>query len=151
MFQLRLASMRDSDELFAWRNDPVTRAAFRSTEPVPRENHERWMQFNVQNGYPQHRVLIAECDYGKIAVVRFDAVKSDDMTFEISITVAPKWRGRGFAVGILDQACGVMSEYALKAAIKTHNEASRHIFERCGFHKVGDDDSFVHYRKEAVQ
>ena len=149
--QLRPATMRDSDELFSWRNDPVTRAAFRSTLPVPRENHDHWMQFNVQNGYPQHRVLIAESDYGNYGVVRFDAARDDVMVYEVSITLAPRWRGKGLAATILDDACALMTEFTLKATIRTHNDVSRRLFERCGFRRMpGGDDQFVYYRKEAA-
>lgn len=147
---LRPANMRDADQLFSWRNDPVTRAAFRSTEPVPRANHDQWMKFNVEQGYPQHRVLIADSDFGAYGVVRFDAARDDVMTFEVSITLARQWRGKGLAATILDEACALMSEYRLKASIRAYNDASRRVFERCGFRKTGGDDSFVYYRKEPV-
>src|ERR1700704_5662939 len=94
---LRPATMHDADRLFSWRNDPVTCANSRSTAAVPREDHDRWMQFNVMQGYPEHLVMIAESDLGCIGVVRFDAAKDDLMGYEVSITIAPETRGLGIA------------------------------------------------------
>ncbi len=148
MIQLRQATMHDSDFLFAWRNDPATLAASLSTAAVPREDHDQWMQLNVAHGYPLHLVLMAEGVLGAIGVVRFDTAKRDVMTFNVSMTLAPQHRGKGMAAGILDQACGLMSEYRLDAAIRSNNKASQRVFERCGFEALGDGGGFFHYRKQ---
>ena len=147
MLDLRVATMRDADTLFAWRNDPLTLACARSTAIVPRDDHDRWMKFNVVFGYPEHIVLIADSEFGSVGVVRFDAVKGDLLSYEASITVSPKHRGNGVARGILHTACGYMSEYTIRADIRKDNIASRKTFERCGFREVGDDGEFVEYWK----
>lgn len=144
---LRPATMLDADHLFTWRNDPVTCACFRSTAAVPREDHDRWMKFNVMCGYPEHIVLMAENPMGRIGVVRFDSDKRDVLTFEASITIAPRFRGMGLAREILSDACGMMSEYTIDAEIRADNRPSRRIFEQCGFSEVGSDHEFVQYRK----
>lgn len=150
MIALRPAMPKDADDLFAWRNDPVTLACFRSTAAVKREDHDRWMQFNVLQGYPEHIVLIAEDHDGKLGVIRFDAQRSDTMIYEASITVAPVHRGKGLARNMLAEACGYMGEFTINAEIRTANAASRRTFERCGFEEVGSDHGFVRYRKEPV-
>lgn len=138
--------------LFAWRNDPLTQAASRSTAPVPREDHERWMQFNVAYGYPSHLVMIAENDEGKpVGVVRFDSQKSDVMAFEVSITIAPRHRDQKLAQPVLAQACGLMSEYTIVAEIRRDNLASRRVFERCGFEETGRSSGYLQYRKEPAR
>jgi RimJ/RimL family protein N-acetyltransferase len=144
----RHATINDTDELLAWRNDEVTRACFRSTEIVNKADHENWMKFNVAQGYPAHIVLIAESDIGTVGVVRFDADKSDVMTYEMSITVAPKQRGKGLAKPMLGTACAFMSECVLTAEVRISNYVSRHIFDGCGFHEMGRDQDFIRYRKE---
>lgn len=148
MIGLRPASMGDADTLFAWRNDPLTLACSRSTAAVPREDHNHWMQFNVAQGYPLHLVLIAESTVDKIGVVRFDTVRSDVMSFDVSLTIAPRYRGKRMAAGILDEACRYMAEYTLNATIRSSNVASQRVFERCGFDLVGGDDDFRNYRKQ---
>lgn len=148
MIALRPAAMRDADILFAWRNDPVTLASFRSTAAVPREDHDRWMQFNIQQGYPEHLVLMAETDAGPVGVVRFDGVRGDVMQYDVSVTIAPKQRGKGFGGEMLQCACSLMPEFRLNAEIRRDNYPSRAIFRHCGFAQVGSSDVFLTYRRE---
>lgn len=152
MTYLRPATLQDSDTLLQWRNDPQTMACFRSTEAVPREDHDRWMKFNVVHGYPEHLVMMAEDpDLGCVGVVRFDATRGDVMTYDASITVAPPYRGRRMALDILVQACGFMHEYTINAEIRRGNIRSRRIFEQCGFDLVGNvNDEFLFYRREPL-
>lgn len=151
MIDLRIATMTDSDILFAWRNDPVTQAFSRSTAPIPREDHDRWMKFNVLLGYPQHIVLIADSEFGSVGVVRFDAEKHDAMAYEVSITVAPQHRGKGTARGILHTACDYMGDYTINAEVKSDNVRSRRVFESCGFDEIGRSSGYLQYRKEPAR
>jgi L-amino acid N-acyltransferase YncA len=150
MIHMRPATLDDGDALLTWRNDPVTCANSRSTATVPREDHQRWMQFNVTQGYPQHLVLIADSDVGRVGVVRFDASRGDVMTYEASITVAPEHRGRGHAKTMLSEACAYMTDYTIDAVIRADNMPSRRAFEACGFDQIGSDHGFIKYRKEPV-
>jgi RimJ/RimL family protein N-acetyltransferase len=145
---MRPATVHDGDRLFAWRNDPVTQAASRSTAPVAREDHDRWMQFNVINGYPQHLVMMADTDVGSVGVVRFDSVREDVMAFDVSITLAPKYRGTGLALDVLREACGYMQDFTINAEIRKENLASRKLFERCGFEETSRSSGFLNYVKE---
>lgn len=151
MIHLRPATISDSDNLFSWRNDPVTQAYSRSTAPVARADHDRWMQFNVLQGYPQHIVLIADSEFGPVGVIRFDINKSDVMDCEVSITVAPEHRGKKVARGILETGCSYMDEYTISAEIKPENAASRRIFEQCGFDQIGNSSGYLQYRKEPAR
>lgn len=147
---LRPATMKDADNLFNWRNDPLTQACFKSTAAVSREDHNQWMQFSVQQGYPQHIVMIAEDEnYGSIGVVRFDA-QNDVLTYGVSVTMAPGLRGRGMAQDALSQACAYMHEYRLDAEIRKSNIRSRAIFRKCGFELAGESGDFVTYRREPL-
>ena len=150
MIHLRPATMQDADRLFAWRNDPVTCANSRSTAAVAREDHDRWMQFNVQQGYPEHLVAIAEGNGGSVGVVRFDAAKNDLMTYEVSITIAPQHRGAGLACPILNMACGYFPDFGIDAEIRCNNKASQKIFERCGFEQISLNLDFIKYRREPL-
>jgi RimJ/RimL family protein N-acetyltransferase len=145
---MRPATAHDSDRLFAWRNDPVTQAASRSTAPVPREDHDRWMQFNVINGYPQHMVMMADTETGSVGVVRFDSVREDVMAFDVSITLAPQHRGKGLAFDVLHEACGYMQDFTIRAEVRRENTASRKLFERCGFEEIGRSSGFLNYVRE---
>jgi RimJ/RimL family protein N-acetyltransferase len=150
MIELRFATPADNYRLFAWRNDPVTRAAFRSTEPISGEDHERWMKFNVEEGYAEHVVLIAEKEKESIGVVRFDADKDDIMSYEVSLTIAPGYRGRRLAGEVLARACHLIEDFALTAQIREENIPSRRVFEECGFAIVGREGGFINYRREPI-
>lgn len=149
--QMRPATLADSDMLFAWRNDPVTCANSKSTATVSRADHDRWMQFNVAMGYPQHMVMIANNEMaGDIGVVRFDANRGDVMKYEVSITLAPQHRGYGLARPVLATACACMPEFSLSAVIRSGNIASRRIFEECGFEETGSDHGFITCKREPL-
>jgi UDP-2,4-diacetamido-2,4,6-trideoxy-beta-L-altropyranose hydrolase len=148
MIDLRPAKMSDSNLLFTWANDPVARSWSGSTAPIERADHERWMQFNVLMGYPQHIVMIVETEHGPVGVVRFDAKKKDVLTYTVSINMAAKARGQGLGYAALAEACRMMQENTLLADIRHANAASIHIFERCGFRLVGDDGKFVQYKRD---
>jgi len=150
MIFLRPATLGEADRLFSWRNDPVTCANSRSTATVPREDHDRWMQFNVMHGYPEHMVMIAESDQGCIGVVRFDAAKNDLMSYEASITIAPNMRGRGLARPVLAKACSFMPDFLIRAEIRAFNDASRKVFEHCGFEAIDAALGFIIYQREPV-
>ncbi len=140
--------MADADQLFEWANDPDTRASSKSSAPIPRGDHDRWMQFNVLQGYPQHMVMIADTDSGSVGVVRFDAERQDVMRYRVSITVAPKFRGQRLAHGILAESCRMMQESTLLAEVNAGNAASRRIFEKCGFEEIGSKGEFVQLKRE---
>lgn len=150
MIGLRPATMTDSDDLFAWRNDPVTLACMRSTAVVAREDHDRWMHFHVLHGYPTHLVWMADNDTDAVGVVRFDCDKRDVLSYEASITIAPKFRGQGLAFPILAEACSYLPECTIKAEIRENNAPSRRIFERCGFEESGKREGFVQYKRKPV-
>lgn len=151
MITMRPATVQDSDDLFAWRNDPATCAASRSTAAVLREDHERWMKFNVLLGYPAHLVMIAEANNRSVGVVRFDAERGDVMTVEASITIAPWDRGKHLACPVLTRACDLMRDFAIKAEIRQTNLASQRIFEGSGFCLTSESSGYRQYRREPVR
>lgn len=151
MIRLRPANGGDSERLFGWRNDPETQANSRSTAPVPRDAHARWMMMNVMQGYPAHLVMIAEAEQlGSVGVVRFDSHKQDGMHYDVGITIAPEYRGEGLATPVLTEACEYMSEFTLHAEVKMDNVASRRLFERCGFEEVSRSSDYLILEREPL-
>ena len=150
MLALRTARMADADLLFQWANE--ARPWSRSTVPISREGHDRWMKLNVEAGYPAHWVLIIENDvFGPVGMIRFDMVKRDVMSYVVSIIIDPEHRGKGFGRDALGQACNlVMPECLLLAEIRNDNIASISIFRKCGFDDVGKDGDFVQFCREPL-
>ena len=146
MVNLRLATMADSDRLLAWRNDPETIANSLSSEPVAPEIHAEWMQRWVCAGFPMNLVLIAEYDNRPIGTIRFAATAR--WTYEVSITIAPAHRGRGWGAKVLAAGCAPMGDCELVALIKVGNHASRTIFEHNRFTQIAVSDGIAKYRRE---
>jgi RimJ/RimL family protein N-acetyltransferase len=150
VLDVRPATMADTDLLFGWANDATTRAWSKSTQPISREEHERWMSLNVLTGYPAHWVMIAHNDFGDVGVVRFDMVKGDVMSYEVSITIGSDHRGKGYGCNALERACQIMFDSTLIAEIKSSNMASRRIFEHCGFEAESRSSTSIIYRREPL-
>lgn len=143
---LRPATRDDSADLYAWRNDPDTRANSRNTNAVFRSGHKAWLEATLAN--PARRIWIAERGGRKLGTV--SAVRGDDGAVELSITVAPAERGRGAAGGIiqraLEEVAALWPEAPVGATVRVENAASRRLFERCGFVQVAANEKFVEYR-----
>ena len=132
--RLRPATPADSAHLLAWRNDPATRAASRSTSPVGAEEHERWLAAVL--GDPARDLLIVQREGDRVGQVRFDALGAG--VFEISVGLDAGARGAG--LGTRTIAAGLAwlwrerpAARRVVAAVRADNEASLRAFARAGF------------------
>lgn len=132
---IRLADSGDSKDIFAWRNDELTRQMSHTMDKIEWEEHAKWFVSSLSN--PNRFLLLCYVAKGgeKIGVVRFD-LESDAAV--ISINLAPLMRGNGLATLCLEAALTYLREKnpsikRVKAEIKMLNTASRRSFERVGF------------------
>jgi len=149
--EFRPATYDDRHLLLEWRNDPVTQACSRSTAEVTDEAHRRWMLMNVVHGQSRHVVVIAEYKEVPFGVVRFDTRQNNVMAVDVSITIAPKYRGLGLAYPMLNQALSQLSDITIYAEVKRDNIASRKLFEKCGFEEVARRGHFIEFTKDIPQ
>lgn len=151
MLYLRPATMEDSANLLAWRNDPETCANSRNTAAISPKRHNLWMEINVRFGYPTRIILIAETgDNVPVGVLDFAASDPMMKSYIVSITIAPKMRGRGYGKEALALGVKRMTARMLKAEIRSENVASRSIFRACGFKHVNQVKGFEFLEREAV-
>ncbi len=148
----RPATTADARMLFDWRDDPVTRAASRSREPLNWDAHVAWLSAVVAD--QDRQLLIVESDSSEIATVRWD--RRSERDWEVSITVAPDHRGRGLAASVLtaaEQALIAERPCRLLARIHTDNTASRRLFEPAGYlpHLPADESGFRTFAKWRVR
>ena len=128
---LRLADSGDTDLLFHWSNDPLTRSQSYNDETISLETHTTWFSGKLKN--EDSTIYILQHNDIPCGVVRFE--KNEDHAV-IGISVSPDYRGRRLAKPMLNLAC---SEYLLKnpipiyAYIKTSNSASIKSFQRAKF------------------
>jgi RimJ/RimL family protein N-acetyltransferase len=142
MLSIRPATLDDGALLVEWRNHPMTRAMSRNTEIVDLSWFERSL------GMEKRLLYVVERHGVPIGTVHFD-LEGDSA--EISMTVAPAFRGRGLASAIVSRAIEeVMTEcpsvHNIVAQIKPENARSIRCFERAGFEHVGSEDDLLNYR-----
>lgn len=147
----RPASMADADVLFAWRDDPGTRAASRNKDSLDWNAHLGWMSRTLADR--DRQLFVIEAATAPIATVRWD--RCSGLGWEASITVAPDHRGTGVAAAALlaaERAVLVEDPCRLLATIHIDNIASRRVFARAGYlpHRPADRDGFLTLAKWRV-
>nr|WP_133904359.1 GNAT family N-acetyltransferase [Actinophytocola oryzae] len=138
---VRSATVGDSADLLVWRNDPETRAWSRTTDLVATEDHEAWLARVLDD--PDRHLLIAVHGTDPVGTVRFDR---DGEHWEVSITVAPRARGRKLAVPMLLAAERTVHG-GLRACVHRDNRASTALFERAGYRHDRTDGQWVWFAK----
>ena len=129
---LRAAIDSDSEILWRWRNDSHTRMMSKNSDEIPWKNHCEWYR-DAKN------VFIGIVGDDAIGTVRLD--KST-----VSVTVAPEFRGKGYAQHLIRMACEKSDASVIYADVKKENIASIRAFERCGFVKTDEDGDIISYK-----
>ncbi|WP_243075685.1 bifunctional UDP-2,4-diacetamido-2,4,6-trideoxy-beta-L-altropyranose hydrolase/GNAT family N-acetyltransferase [Microbacterium sp. SS28] len=144
----RTATRADAGLLFQWRNHPKTRAFSRSQDEVTWSQHVAWLD-GVLGDAINRQLLVIEDGDQSVGTVRWDR-RSEG--WEVSITVAPIFRGRGYAVVVL--AAGEAKLEAprptrLLATVQRDNIASRRLFAKAGYlpHEPTDAAGFAVYSR----
>ena len=127
--RLRPATIADAELLFVWRNDPLTRQQSIHTEPVVWETHLTWLETGLQN--PDRWLFIAEQAVPAMqAPVVLGTVRADKLAevYELSWTVAPEQRGKGWGKKMVAALIAVLPDGAAYQAVVLHtNPASERI------------------------
>lgn len=124
----------DVDLVFAWANDPATRAASFRSERIPYDEHVRWYRDQLQA--PDRNLFIVREAGEAVAVVRLDDHVALEGVGVIGINVAPERRGLGLGTRCIGAASAVAAGlgYArIYALIGPSNVASLKAFERAGY------------------
>lgn len=144
---LRPATQSEAHLLWQWANEPQVRAMSFSTEPIPWKDHSQWFSNKLKN--PDCYLWIALVNAKPIGYVRFDTICLREV--DISISLAPEMRGKGYAKLVIQAACYRLLEetdiHTIHAHIKAANLASIRAFESAHFIQR---DSISTYSSEAV-
>jgi RimJ/RimL family protein N-acetyltransferase len=136
---LRPATTDDAQLLFDWRNDPVTRAASHNVGELKYSDHVAWLRRSLS--MPNRSILIALVNDIPVGTVRLD--RSDETT-ELSWTVAPEHRNRGYGRTMVGLAMNDISG-PIRAEIKVGNIASIRIAQTVGMRAVETRDGILHF------
>jgi RimJ/RimL family protein N-acetyltransferase len=134
----RRATVDDALILFEWTNDPLTRRMSFNSDPISLETHLEWLN-EVLRSPETHLLIVEKADgdgWSPIAQVRID------LEGELSVSIAPAYRGHGLSTSVLETAVQSCLPYLttdrLVANIKHDNYASSRAFEKAGFKLVGE-------------
>ncbi len=133
---LRAASLEDSEAVFTWRNDPISRSFFIESSAIDRQEHEIWYRQSLES--PDRHLFIGEVANHRVGVVRYDATGLSD-SLKASINLDPNWRHRGYGQQFLEDSRPLLARnldfkrLKLEAEIKPGNVASIKCFERAGY------------------
>lgn len=137
MFSPRKILDRDCLTLWQWVNHPDVRKASFSGQEIGWNEHNEWFARKLRD--EQCQWIIYEDEESAVGTVRVDAISA--LEGEISLTIAPEYRGQGLAPHLLKRAVRqLFASTALsriRALIKPENTASVRAFERAGFICVG--------------
>ena len=133
---LRPATIDDSRMLWEWRNEETVRLASFNTDPVPWEDHCRWLESRLKN--PNSKILIAiNSKQSPIGQVRLDLA---NQRATISISIAEQYRSAGYGRTIIRKATAVaichFGVTAVDAMIRPENAASQKAFQKAGYRQV---------------
>ena len=139
--RLRHVTLDDADVLLAWRNDPVVRAASRSTDEVTLAEHQAWLTRMLES---PHSWLFIGVDEEDQPVGHARVVEQGGYA-EVSIVVAPHERGRGLGDQLLtlthDAYAAGGGKCEIRAFVKADNESSHRLFLSAGY--VADEATDV--------
>ncbi len=136
---LRRADLNDAERLFAWRNDPATRAASKDQRPLDMETHLNWLSSVLVD--PDRNLLIAELDGEAVGTCRADLLENVSV---ISWTIAPESRGQGVGKRMVHQFLSQLKG-SVRAEIRDGNRASSRIAESVGLKLIAEKDGFKYF------
>lgn len=128
-----LAGSEDLLVNWLWVNDPVTRRMFKLNGYIGWDGHCRWYRGLLED--PDRLLCIGRVGGERIGNVRFDR-RYDDV-WEVSINIAPGWRGLGFGSRLIEKSMELLLARRpvtrLYAMAKRMNGPSVNSFRRVGF------------------
>lgn len=147
---LRAPEPKDLDALFRHESAPETPEMTTTTAPVSRRMLERYLEtYSAElRDWGCLRLMITLEESGEtIGSVDLYDYNSRDRRGYAAIFVEKSMRGRGYGARALELMCEYASEilgmHQLAAEVAVDNEASRRLFESCGFKTCGRLRSWI--------
>lgn len=137
IIQFTKAQIADLSILQSWRNDPVTRSLSRRRHEFSVEDVESWV-FNEGRAF-----YIAHAGGERVGFVSYEPHAGSD-ALEISIVVAPQFRGKGIGKMMLSEAVNKAS-VPLYAHVRKNNPMSIALFKSCGFTEISSDIEYIEF------
>lgn len=129
---IRNATIEDSKDILAWRNDINTRKMSFNSTMINYDDHKEWFCKALQS---QNCIIYIAENNGKIGVCRFN-ICQDTKTALISINLNPSFRGKGLAKEFLVlcvKKFRVNYQFDIVAKVRSDNSISFKVFKNASF------------------
>ncbi len=131
--RLNMAKQEHCRMIWEWANDPATRKASFSSEPIPWDDHVRWFEGKLKDNNNYCYIGWNEEDE-PVGQVRFECVAGKAI---ISVNIAPNMRGKKYGTELIALGCRIFfatgAANTIRALIKPENTTSIAVFEKTGF------------------
>lgn len=133
---LRPVQSLDCEQLFAWRNHPLTRCHFFDSSPLELDAHRAWLAAAMQNDACV--LLIASCQGADVGVLRYDL---DGAEAVVSIYLDPMRQGQGLGAALLKAGAAWLGHRRpeirqIVGDVLKGNAASQRAFIKAGFREI---------------
>ena len=132
--ELRRAHKKDLDILYAWQHEPGARKFSKNTDLPAKNEHQAWLDM-VLSDHGIRLYIIQWCQMA-IGYIRLDNKGEKD---EVSILIAQRFQGHGFAKKSLQQIMAV-GKKVYTAEVHPENQASIDLFDSVGFQCKGNGE-----------
>jgi len=132
----------DLELVLAWRSNPEVYRHFRGQDgPLVWEDHVKWFESRDE----RRQDFVVRYDRRRVGVVSLDA--DDAVSVYLGDVSA---RGQGVATNAVRWLCGRLADRTpLHADVHPDNDASKRLFERCGFEREEQTDGWIRYVYES--
>lgn len=134
--EIRPANLLDCNEVFHWRNDPLSISMSFTSTKISFDDHAKWFEASLRD--TDREIYIGFLRDIKIGVCRFD-YNSDNQHSYVSININPSQRGLGYGRRLLSQCIHRyrdVRESDLIAEVSPKNVASLELFKGAGFNTL---------------
>jgi UDP-2,4-diacetamido-2,4,6-trideoxy-beta-L-altropyranose hydrolase len=142
--RLRAASQEDVLLLWHWANDSMIRRNSFNSEPTSWAAHKAWYAERIAS--PDTRFWILEYQRVPVGQIRYD--RTDANKAQISLSIAPVYRGRSFGTQLLrlsaDLAGRELGVRTVEGFTFVENRASSHAFIKAGFDVIEEKNIAGH-------
>lgn len=136
---LRPIQPSDTDNALLWRNDPEVVKNYIYRKPVTKEDHENWLENQVNKGLV-HQFIITVIETGEdIGSVYIQHYEPDNNKAESGIYMGSNSSSYGHGYGseavilIKEYAFNILKLHKLIARVLSYNVASKRLHEKAGY------------------
>lgn len=141
---ISLAKESDVLDLFELANDYVVRQNSFNSEKIELENHKKWFSMKLKDQNCYFYIIRENTDF--VGFVRFDLENIEEKKdqFIVGIGIVEKYRGRGLASKIIDDASlqllSSRKNAQIIAHIKENNQSSLKAFLKANYKIIGNSE-----------